>query len=138
MTKINTDVKGLSLGTLIDGEYAGIVDNVAIGTSVSAYDILYPGTSFQYDLADASAESTMPALCIALESGSSGTILALFFGKVRHDTWNWSVGPLYVSATAGGLTQTAPGSGENVQIVGYAIDADTVFFGFYPTVITLA
>ena len=37
--------------------------------------------------------------------------------------------PLYVSTTPGSLTTTAPsGNGNYVRIVGYAIDADTIYF----------
>ena len=49
---------------------------------------------------------------------------------MRDDTWTWTVGGLiYVSTTTGTLTQTAPsGTGDQVQVVGYATHADRMYF----------
>jgi len=80
--------------------------------------------------ARANSATTMPCQAIALESGT-GTKKLLLLGPVRNDSWNWTVGaPIYASDTTAGLfTQTIPaGSGDQVQIVGYALSADVIFF----------
>ena len=49
---------------------------------------------------------------------------------VCNTAWTWTVGGLiYADTTIGGFTQTAPsGSGDQVQVVGYAVHADTMWF----------
>jgi hypothetical protein len=48
---------------------------------------------------------------------------------IRNDAWAWTAGgQIYLSATVGGLTQTAPAtSGDKVQQVGFAISADVMY-----------
>lgn len=134
-----TQTVDLKNGIISDGDASGIVDTITIGTAVSQFELLYPGASFQYLRASASSESTGPAVCMALESASSGSIKALFFGKVRNDSWNWSVGSVFLDTTTGSMTQTAPsGTGNTVQAIGYAIDADTLFLKFSRTVVVLS
>lgn len=145
MTKLATRFleninSGITLDSALgDGEYAGILDTVTIGASVSAFQPLSLMTSsFQYQAANATSTTLMPARCLALESGSSGTISVLYFGKVRNDTWNWTYGNIYVDTSSGGLVQGDPdtlfdGTGEVCQLVGYAISADIAFFNFLGT-----
>ena len=128
---IDSIVDGIEIGSLDDAGYAGFVQEITIATAVSAFQPLYNSGSFQYSPANATSESTGDAKCIALEGASSGTIKALFWGKVRNDTWNWSNGAVFIDTSAGTLTQTAPSStGNVVKEVGTAIDADTVLFDF--------
>jgi hypothetical protein len=49
-------------------------------------------------------------------------------GVVRNDAWAWTIGgTIYLSATVGDLTQTAPAvSGDKIQIMGYALSADSM------------
>ena len=85
----------------------------------------------KYWLADADAVGTMPGSAIAMEAKlADETCKVLLLGFFRDDTWNWTVGGfLYVSTTAGSLTQTAPsGSGDQVQVLGIAVTADIIFF----------
>jgi hypothetical protein len=83
-------------------------------------------------LARGNAATTMPALYLAtaaIDANAAGTWLA--WGIARDDSWNWTVGgPIYVdTATAGSLTQTKPSTaGHQVQIVGYALTADIIFW----------
>ncbi len=52
-------------------------------------------------------------------------------GYVRNDAWNWTKGQLlYVSpATAGLITATKPTTaGQRIQIVGYAVSPDVIYF----------
>jgi len=91
--------------------------------------------------ADADSSSTVGRLYLIAESisaGSSGK--ALRSGIARYDSWSWSTsgGALYVSDTAGGMTQTAPSStGQQVQIVGHALTSTIIDFNPSPIVIEL-
>lgn len=89
---------------------------------------LFIAADFHYEEADADAVTTMPCVALALESGT-GSKKVLLKGYFRNDSWNWSAGLIYVSTTAGALTQTKPsGSGNQVQIAGYAVSADVMYF----------
>ena len=50
-------------------------------------------------------------------------------GTVTNGSWTWTEGgTIYVSASsAGALTQTAPGTGTYVQVVGWATSATTMY-----------
>ena len=55
----------------------------------------------------------------------------LLRGYVYNSAWNWTSigGELYLSTTAGAMTQTQPsGCGDIVRVVGYAISADLIYF----------
>jgi hypothetical protein len=57
-------------------------------------------------------------------------LLVLTQGVVRNDGWNWSDEnvTLFLSDTAGGITETAPStSGDCVQIVGWSISDDEAY-----------
>ena len=77
----------------------------------------------------ADASATMPCQALAMETGI-GYKNVLLKGFMRNDDWNWTVGGLvYVSTTAGGLTQTpVSGSGDVSQAVGVALTADVISF----------
>lgn len=100
-------------------------ENLAFG------DICYSNGSGKWAKADATTEATARALVMAAE-----TILAdangkfLLLGFARNDAWSWTVGAeLYLSETAGGLTQVAPTTSNSVTLVlGTAISADRMYF----------
>ena len=107
--------------------------------------VYYDNTNNVWTLADADQTTTseFPARGIAVESGTSGNPLkVLVHGWIRNDAWNWTAegedGALYLSDTPGGiLSATAAAtnlvtSGDCVQVVGWAVSADTIFFA--PTV----
>lgn len=99
---------------------------------------LYCAGDFNYERCDADAAATMPCTCLALESGD-GSKNTLLEGIIYDATWDWSAGAIYVSTTVGELTQPAPsGSGDQVQIVGYALDADTMYFLPNSTIVEIA
>lgn len=108
------------------------VDNV--GEDVAFGNVLYLKSDGKWWKADADASTTMPAAVMAtatILADTSGNLLLRGFAK--DDTWNWTVGGfsglLYVSTTPGNPTQTAPsGSGDQVQILGFAKTADVIFF----------
>jgi hypothetical protein len=111
------------------GTYVGETFDVTVDDASASFgNVLYCASDFHYERADASSSSTMPCTFIALEAGT-GTKKVLKRGQICDTSWNWSAGPLYVSTTTGGITQTAPSStGDQVQIIGFALSADTIYF----------
>lgn len=126
---------------------SGIKGVFTNGSGVTVYhgDIGFMASDGQIELADADADTSMPALYMSLATitnGASGEWLIT--GVVRDDTWNWTRGPgtsglIYVSTTAGDMTQTAPSAtGDQVQIVGTAISADIMLFNPSPVLVEIA
>ena len=135
MTKINTQVNGLLIDSLSNGEYAGIVRDVYISSSVTAFQPLCEDGYFSYRPANATSISTMPATCLALETASSGYVKALFLGSVRNTSWSLSSGVIYVGLTDGSLVQGDPDSiftttGNIVHEIGRALSTDEIWFAF--------
>ncbi|MCK4679347.1 MAG: hypothetical protein KAT48_14530 [Bacteroidales bacterium] len=123
------------------GSSSGTIAEGAIDAGVSPVfgSALFVASDGDYELADADAASTMPCIALALGTGT-GTQDLLFHGFITNSSWSWTVGgEIYVSTTAGGLTQTAPsGSGDEVQIIGVAISATTILFDPDWTIVTIA
>lgn len=114
-----------------DGDWSGIWTEVTVDTNSTGFaSALFIASDGNYDEADADAAATMPCTVLALETGTGAGKKVLLQGYIREDDWAWTVGGLiYASATAGGLTQTAPsGSGDQVQVVGYSVTADSIYF----------
>jgi hypothetical protein len=114
-----------------DHTAVGITTNFTVGESVTFGQALYMKGDGKLWKSDANSTSTMPCVAIALGSISAdvaGNVLKI--GFIRDDTWNWTVGGLvFASWTTGGVTQTRPdGTGSQVQIVGYAVSADVIYF----------
>ena len=111
-------------------------------------DVCYMALDGHLEFADADASTTMPGLYMALETiaaAASGDWLII--GVARDDTWTWTIGPgvaglIYVSltgTTTNTLTQTAPSTtGDQVQIVGTAISADSMMFNPSPVLVEIA
>lgn len=120
---------GFSSEVLNDGRIRGVA-----GESISAFDVCYKKSDGKYWKAKADSATTMPGIVIALEaiSGEAVGLFAETGSLITNAGWNFvTVGALvYVSeATAGLVTLTAPtGSGEQVQILGYAETATTIRF----------
>lgn len=122
---------------LTTGVYKGsLVINAPMAASVAVYGLVY-ATATGYNLADADAAATMPVVGLCLETGT-GTRLVLLRGVIRYDTWAWTVGGKLYCGLTGELTQTAPSLNPDVvQVVGYAIDADTIDFNPDSTIVTV-
>jgi hypothetical protein len=94
---------------------------------------LYMASDGNLEMSNASSTATMPCVAMALASGI-GLMECCLIGFVRNDAWNWTSlggveGLIYISTTSGTLTQTlASGTGEQVQVVGYATSADRMYF----------
>ena len=117
-----------------DHEGSGIIISSTVsGNATGIGAALYMNSGGEYEEANASGTSTMPCTALALESGT-GTKDTLLLGYMRDDTWDWTPGGiLYVSTVNGAMTQTLiSGSGEQAQIVGYAVSADRIYFNPTP------
>ncbi|MBU1067355.1 hypothetical protein KKE60_06180, partial [Patescibacteria group bacterium] len=114
-----------------DHSYSGDIINDIVGENVALFDVVYLKSDGKWWLADADTSTTMPGAALALATISAdATGNLLLRGFARDDTWNWTVGGfIYVSTTPGNPTQTEPsGTGDQVQILGFAKTADVVFF----------
>lgn len=121
-----------SLGTddTFEGQQITGLNNTG---GVTQWDVVYLNGSSQWVLADANGTGTYPARGIVTATVSTGNATSVIVqGTVRNDAWNWTPGgTIYLSTTAGGLTQTAPAtSGDKVQQVGFALTADIAYFDF--------
>lgn len=112
------------------GGYSGRKASMTVSANgYGQYALLTPNSSGALVLADADALSTMPGFCLALAAGT-GAVDVLLDGFITNSAWTWTPrGILYASTTAGAMTQTAPsGYQDQVQVVGIAITATTIFF----------
>ena len=103
---------------------------------------LYLAADGNYEHSDADAVATMPCIAVACEAYEASTAKTLLIRGMICDTdWAWSAPgvTLYASATAGAFTETAPaGAGDQVQVIGYALSADTIWFEPDMTLIEIA
>lgn len=117
-----------------DDTYHGItITGLNSGATVAQWEAVYLGASSTWLLADANGSGTYPARGLAVAAYvDTNAATILIQGTARNDAWAWTPGgTIYLSATAGGLTQTAPAtSGDKVQQVGFALTADIAFFNF--------
>lgn len=109
-----------------------IIEGVA-GENLSPYEICYLKSDGKYWKAQANSATTMPGVAIALESITAEALgsFSVSGRLVTNGAWTWTPGAfLYVSEAAGGrIVSTAPsGSGEQVQILGYAETTTTIRF----------
>jgi hypothetical protein len=101
------------------------------GGAIAAFDLVCIHTTTQEVVeADASAYATARVIGIApaaISDTATGTIL--LHGFIRDDTFNFTTGAtLFLSETAGALTETAPTTdGAFVQVVGTALSPDVVY-----------
>lgn len=121
---------GLSSGSYLTGFNAG--------ATIAAWQVVVLGASSTFLLADANGAGLQCAIGVAVEAGSValGELKVLRRGLATLAAWTWTPGlPVYHSgATPGLLTQTAPStSGDFVQVVGIALNADTIMFDFAGT-----
>lgn len=119
-----------------DDTYEGEATNdLNAGDTIAQWDLVYlDSTSGRWEFADADAAATSGGVLLALAaaSGTDGNAMNVVFrGVVRNDGWTWSGAgkPLYVSTTAGGMTETAPsGASDVIRVVGYTLSDDAIYF----------
>lgn len=120
--------------------YSGtVITGLDAGEAIDQGNLVYwDSTQVEWMEADANGTGTWPARGVALTTGSNGNPLdVLVQGIMRHDDWAQAFtvgGPVYLSITITdneGVTATAPSTaGECVQLVGWAITVDEVYFNF--------
>lgn len=119
-----------------DGKYQGITRGGTSGETLAFGDIVYfKAADSKWWLADADSVTTsgqvMLGICVAAVAGDTTTTI-LLWGTVRADAVFPSFtisAPIYISTTAGDLTNTSPtGTDDVIRIVGFAITADEIFF----------
>lgn len=109
----------------------GIKETLTAGENLVFGDVCYFKSDGKMWKADADAIATASVIGMALATISAdATGSFLMIGVARDDTWAWTVGGIiYLSTTAGALTQTAPsGTDDVVQILGIATHADRMYF----------
>ncbi len=141
-----SEASSVSIGTPLlpttDHTHSGMSAEMLAGGAIGAQDLVCIHTVTQeVVVADASAVGTARAIGIApaaISDTATGTVLLQ--GFIRDDTWAWTTGgALYLSETAGDLTQTAPTtSGAFVQVVGIALSPDVAYINPSLDIIELA
>lgn len=120
----------ISIAPATDLTVTGTVISATAGENLAYGDIVYiksDGKLWKGD-ADASLFPVQYMATATILANASGVFLK--DGYARNDAWTWTIGgAIYLSATAGGMTQTAPSSsGAGIQIVGYAHSATIIKF----------
>lgn len=115
-----------------DDTYAGrAITGVNAGATIAQWEAVLMGSGGEWLLADATDDSLAPCRGLAAAAGTDNNPMTVVTeGVIRNDAWNWTTlgAPIYLSTTAGGLTQTPPSAtGEIVQPVGFAITADVMY-----------
>jgi hypothetical protein len=111
---------------------SGLKASFVAAADLAFGDVCYLDGNGKMAKADADAASTALVVALALATiaaNASGSFLLL--GIVRNDAWNWTPGgTLYLdTATAGGMTHTAPsGANDAIVVLGVATHADRVLF----------
>lgn len=119
-----------------DDTYEGEATNdINAGDTIAQWDLTYlDSTSGRWEFADADAVATSGGVLLALaaEAKTDGQAMNVVLrGIVRNDAWTWSGAgkSLYVSTTAGGMTETAPsGASDVIRVVGYTLSDDSIYF----------
>lgn len=120
MIKVKADESGLefvSPNTVISKV------NLVAGTTVKAGQLLCL-TATGYKLADRTSLTTINDIVLAASANVGTTCTVIEFGYFAAT--NLTAGGLIYLSTAGGMTQTKPGS--YVKVIGYAINSKTIKF----------
>lgn len=110
---------------------SGVKVTLTAGEALVFGDVCYIKSDGKMGKADADAIATSSAVAIAIATiANNADGLFLMLGFLRNDGYTWTVGGLlYLSTTAGGITQTAPsGVDDVIQVLGVATHADRIYF----------
>ncbi len=114
--------------TLSSNGESGILTTIGTGM-FSTGDVMYlaSGGGWSQAVATSSAAATSMLSVAGAGSPSGGMVLQ---GIIYMGSHGFTIGaPLYLSTTSGDFTNTAPSSsGQYVRILGYAIDANHIYF----------
>lgn len=112
-----------------DNTYSGTSISLTAAAATAQWEVGYINSSSKVDLADADAIATSGAIVLATAAISQDAAgVYLLNGVARNDAWNWTPGGLlYLSTTAGAITQAAPsGTDDVIQVLGVALTADII------------
>ena len=121
--------------------FAWYIEDKQAGEALSGGNLVYLKSDEKWWKTDADVEATTKGLIgiamAAISANSTGKVSIL--GRVYNAGWSWTVGaPIYVSCTAGGITQTAPsGSGDQVRKIGHALSSTTIIFNPDATILEI-
>ncbi len=123
----------------------GIIVSMTAGAALVFGDACYVGTDGKMELALADdAAITIPAthLCISATISENAAGLFLVVGWAHDDSWSFDIGlSVYLSKdTAGLITKTMPTkvTGNQVQVLGTCLVADTIYWNPSPVVVEYA
>lgn len=120
------------VGTPSNTSVNGMQSTFVAGSTLTFGQPVYFGTDAKAYIAAASGVSTFPAFGLTAQSsintGSAGLIL--LHGFAQNTSWTWVTGSaLYMSVTAGVMTQTQPvGTNNVIQVLGFATTATYIYF----------
>ena len=118
-----------------DATASGLIIKATVATNdIGAGAPLYMNSSGQLESADATTSATSPCIALAIDGEAGGDKRVLVHGVFKLKSWNWTTGPgtasvIYLNTSTGTLTQTKPsGTDQVIQPVGWALNADCVYF----------
>jgi hypothetical protein len=116
-----------------DHNASGNKATLTAGESLVFGDVCYiksDGKAWKADVDGAAPAERGLLIALATILADAPGVFSLPGSFIRDDTWAWTVGnPIYLSDTAGALTQTAP---TPAIVMGIATHADRMYF--YPTI----
>lgn len=123
------------LSTPTDGTATGTITTIQVDTNAQGFGApLRMAADLHLDTADANAAGGFPCIALAIDTGTGAGKKVLLQGFITNTAWNWTTGPgaaglIYLSTDVGTMTQTAPsGVGDCIQVLGWAVNADTMYF----------
>ncbi len=125
----------------VDHSWSGPTISATAGENVALGDVCYLKSDGKFWRCDANAEATLKGMIVMATAAISADAAGVFLlrGIMRDATWTWTVGAqLYVPETPGNPTETIPAHATDlVRVVGWALDADDVYFDPSPDYIEL-
>lgn len=105
-----------------------VISGYNAGATISLFTPVYLSSAGTWLIADADGSGTRQCRGLAAVAGTNGNPMdVLDNGIARLDSWTWTPGgDIYLSTTAGVLTQTAPASAADVRRIGYALSATEI------------
>lgn len=117
-----------------DGRYSGITVAGVAGAVLAFGDLCYLDTATpDWKLADANdvvSGTRKLGICVLAAASAAATTI-LLYGSVRADVAfpTFTAGQLFISETAGDITNTAPVTTDSVtRVLGHALTGDSMFF----------
>jgi len=118
---------------------SGITATLTAGENLTFGNVCYIKSDGKIWKGDANSAGLFPVQYMALgtiSADATGSFLILGFATLS--SWTWTVGGrLYLSTTAGAMTQTQPAATDDcIQVLGVALSATTVLFFPSPDYLT--